>query len=88
MIGMIRSPSGAVIGESTLANFKPIEELSKILTKKNETEGSGNGITDHVFAKYVFPSNYDLGMRVFRHFHSNAHAKTSHLGTKSYVLTF
>lgn len=82
--GMIRSPSGADFRDTTSTSFAPIEELAKILTKKNESEGSGNGISDHVFAKYVFPNNNDLGLRVFRHFHTLSHAKTTHLGTTAF----
>lgn len=78
--GMIRSPSGADF-QATTTRFAPIDELAKILTKKNESEGSGNGITDVVFAKYVFPKNDDIGIRLFRHFHTLSHAKTEHLGT-------
>lgn len=81
--GMIRSPSGADFQQSP-TRFTPIDELAKLLTKKNETEGSGNGITDFVFAKYVFPNNNDLGMRLFRHFHTLSHAKTVHLGTTAF----
>lgn len=77
---MIRSPSGADFRDTT-TKFTPIEELGKILTKKNETEGNGNGISDHVFAKYVFPCHNDLGLKVFRLFHTMSHAKTTHLGT-------
>lgn len=81
--GMIRSPSGADFQQSP-TKFAPIDELAKILTKKNELEGSGNGISDHIFAKYVFPNNTDLGMRLFRHFHTLSHAKTVHLGTTAF----
>lgn len=81
--GMIRSPSGADFQQSP-TKFAPVDELAKILTKKNESEGSGNGITDHVFAKYVFPTNTDLGIRLFRHFHTLSHAKTVHLGTMAF----
>lgn len=82
--GMIRSPSGADFMQATTPIFLPIDELAKSLTKKNETEGSGNGITDHIFAKYVFPNHVDLGLRLFRHFHALSHAKTSHLGTTAF----
>lgn len=82
--GMIRSPSGADFRDTTSTKFAPIEELAKILTKKNESEGTGSGICDHVFAKYVFPCHNDLGMRVFRHFHNLSHAKTTHLGTTAF----
>lgn len=82
--GMIRSPSGADFRDTSSTNFIPIEELAKILTKKNESEGSGNGISEHVFAKYVFPNNKDLGQRIFRHFHTLSHAKTTHLGTTAF----
>lgn len=82
--GMIRSPSGADFRDTNSTNFAPIEQLAKILTKKNETEGSGSGISDHVFAKYVFPNHNDLGVRIFRHFHTLSHAKTTHLGTTAF----
>lgn len=82
--GMIRSPSGADFRDTSSSSFIPIEELAKILTKKNETEGTGSGICDHVFAKYVFPSHNNLGLRVFRHFHTQSHAKTTHLGTTAF----
>lgn len=78
--GMTRSPSGADFQDKSHTKFAPIDELAKILAKKNEHEGSGHGITDHVFAKYVFPRQTDLGFRLFRHFHTSAHAKTQHLG--------
>lgn len=82
--GMIRSPSGADFRDTSSTKFGPIEELAKILTKKNESEGSGNGISENVFAKYVFPNHTELGLRVFRHFHTLSHAKTTHLGTTAF----
>lgn len=83
--GMIRSPSGADFQDkSHTTKFAPIDELAKILSKKNESEGSGHGVTDHVFAKYVFPKQTDLGMRLFRHFHTLSHAKTQHLGVTAF----
>lgn len=78
--GMIRSPSGADLKEKNSTKFAPIEELVKILARKNESEGNGNGITDFIFTKYVFPHRPELGMRLFRHFHTLSHAKTKHLG--------
>lgn len=83
-MGMIRSPSGADFNDKSHTKFAPVDELAKILAKKNEHEGSGSGITDHVFAKYVFHSQPDLGMRLFRHFHTSAHAKTQHLGVTAF----
>lgn len=84
-LGMIRSPSGADFQDkSSNTKFAPIDELAKILARKNESEGSGSGITDHVFAKYVFPRYPDLGLRLFRHFHTLSHAKTHHLGVTAF----
>lgn len=83
-VGMIRSPSGADFQDKSHTKFAPIDELAKILAKKNEHEGSGSGITDHIFAKYVFPHHPDLGLRLFRHFHTSAHAKTNHLGVTAF----
>lgn len=82
--GMIRSPSGADFRDTSSSKFTPIEELAKILTKRNETEGNGSGISENVFAKYVFPNHTDLGVRIFRHFHTQSHAKTTHLGTTAF----
>lgn len=83
--GMIRSPSGADFQDKSTTKFAPIDELAKILAKKNESEGSGsNGITDHVFTKYVFPQHPELGMRLFKHFHVLSHAKTQHLGVTAF----
>lgn len=83
--GMIRSPSGADFNDkSHHTKFAPIDELAKILARKNESEGSGSGITDVVFTKYVFPRHPDLGMRLFRHFHALSHAKTQHLGVTAF----
>lgn len=83
--GMTRSPSGADFQDkSHHTKFAPIDELAKILARKNESEGSGSGITDHVFAKYVFPRHPDLGLRLFRHFHTLSHAKTQHLGVTAF----
>lgn len=83
-LGMIRSPSGADFQDKNHTQFAPINELAKILVKKNESEGSGSGITDHVFAKYVFPRYPDLGLRLFHHFHTLSHAKTQHLGVTAF----
>lgn len=83
--GMIRSPSGADFQDKSTTKFAPIDELAKLLAKKNESEGSGsNGITDHVFTKYVFPRQPELGMRLFKHFHVLSHAKTQHLGVTAF----
>ncbi|CRK87336.1 CLUMA_CG001138, isoform A [Clunio marinus] len=82
--GMIRSPSGADFQDKTHTKFAPIDELAKLLAKKNESEGSGSGITDQIFTKYVFPNHPDLGMRLFRHFHTLSHAKTPHLGVTAF----
>lgn len=79
-LGMIRSPSGADFQDKSHTKFGPIDELAKILAKKNEQENSGSGISDYIFTKYVFPRQPDLGMRVFRLFHTLSHAKTKHLG--------
>lgn len=84
MKGMIRSPSGADFMDKVHTKFAPIDELGKLLAKKNESEGSGSGITDHVFTKYVFPHHPDLGMRLFHHFHAASHAKTAHLGVTAF----
>ena len=83
--GMIRSPSGADFQDKSHTKFGPTEELSKLLARKNESEGSGsNGVTDQIFTKYVFPRHPDLGMRLFRHFHTLSHAKTQHLGVTAF----
>ena len=82
--GMIRSPSGADFQDKNQTKFAPIDELAKILAKKNEQEGGGSGITDHTFTKYVFPRHPELGMRLFRHFHTLSHAKTKHLGVTAF----
>lgn len=82
--GMIRSPSGADFQDKSHGHFAPINELAKLLGRKNESEGSGSGITEAVFTKYVFPMHPDLGMRLFRHFHNLSHAKTNHLGTTAF----
>lgn len=82
---MLRSPSGADLKDKSTTKFTPIEELAKLLAKKNENEGSRvNGITDHVFTKYVFPQHPDLGMRIFSHFHYLSRAKTQHLGVTAF----
>lgn len=82
--GMIRSPSGADFQDKNHTKFGPIDELAKLLAKKNEQEGSGSGITDHTFVKFVFPRHPELGMRLFRHFHTLSHAKTKHLGVTAF----
>lgn len=82
--GMIRSPSGADFQDKNHTKFAPIDELAKILAKKNEQDGSGSGITDHTFTKYVFPRHPELGMRLFRHFHTLSHAKTKYLGVTAF----
>ena len=82
--GMIRSPSGADFQDKSHTKFAPVDELAKILSRKNESEGTGHGVTDHVFAKYVFPRQVDLGMRLFHHFHTLSHAKTQHLGNLAF----
>lgn len=84
-LGMIRSPSGADFQDkSHTTKFAPIDELAKILSRKNESEGVGHGVTDHVFVKYVFTRQPDLGMRLFHHFHTLSHAKTPHLGVTAF----
>lgn len=82
--GMTRSPSGADFQDKNHTKFAPIDELAKILARKNEQEGAGSGITDHTFAKYVFLGHSELGMRLFRHFHTLSHAKTKHLGVTAF----
>lgn len=83
--GMLRSPSGADLKDKTTTKFAPIEELAKLLAKKNESEGSRvNGISDEVFTKYVFPQHPELGMRLFQHFHYLSKAKTQHLGVTAF----
>lgn len=83
--GMFRSPSGADLKDKSTTKFAPIDELAKILAKKNENEGSRvNGITDTIFTKYVFPQHPDLGMRLFKHFHISSRAKTQHLGVTAF----
>lgn len=83
-LGMIRSPSGADFQDKGHTKFAPIDELAKILSRKNESEGTGHGVSDHVFAKYVFPRQPNLGLRLFRHFHTLSHAKTQHLGVLAF----
>lgn len=83
-LGMTRSPSGADFQDKSHTKFAPIDELAKILSRKNESEGTGHGVSDHVFAKYVFSRQPDLGLRLFHHFHSLSHAKTQHLGVLAF----
>lgn len=83
-LGMIRSPSGADFQDKSHTRFTPIDELAKLLSKKNEQAGGANGISDQIFTKYVFPRHPDLGMRLFRHFHTSSHAKTEHLGVTAF----
>lgn len=83
-LGMTRSPSGADFQDKSHTKFAPIDELAKILARKNDNDGNGSGITDHTFTKYVFPRHPDLGMRLFRHFHTLSHAKTKHLGVLAF----
>ena len=82
--GMIRSPSGADIGDKTPTQFQPVEKLGKILLKKTEEEHGIQGISGDIFAKYVFPRFQELGKHLFGYLKFNSKARTEYLGVTAF----
>lgn len=82
--GMTRSASGADLQDRLQTQYHPVEKLGKILAKKCEDAHGINGITEDIFARYVFPKFPDLGAKLFKYLRHNSRAKTEHLGLTAF----
>jgi TLD len=81
--GMSRTASGADIQDRS-TQFEPVDKLARILHKKSEQEYSVNGVACEAFARYVFPSNRNIAVRLFQHMHHHSRAKTQYLGVTAF----